>query len=126
MNDASSPARSNVLHDLRLSIVLLAVIVLFALGGLALDGNWPKLLRVSLSFVAYASVLLGFAKYRSKDAADTYVPFAWFALAGAAAGIVSGLVRPVFDWGVLIVGAIAAGLLLAGIHCLALRQWRNN
>lgn len=111
----------NAVRDLRWSVALIGGVVFLALIGLATDGNWPKILRVSLAFAAYATVLLGLAAYRKNSSS---IPFAWFAAAGVSAGVVSGLVRPEIDAGVLIAGSIAAGLLIAGVHCLAIRKWR--
>lgn len=111
-------------HELRLSLLLLAGVVTFALIGLATDGNWPKVLRVAAAFCAYAGVLAMLVRRRAAHV-QTEIPFAWFAAAGAAAGVMSGVVRPEFRLDVLLAGTVAAACLLAGIHCLALRMWRR-
>ena len=113
-------------RDLVLSLALIGVVVSLALIGLATEGNWPKVLRVSLSFVAYAGTLLLLARIpRSGRGVGQPIPYAWFVAAGAIAGVVSGAVRPAFQVGVLIAGTIAAACLLAGVHCFALRNWRK-
>jgi hypothetical protein len=115
--------RADAGRELRLSLALLATIVVFALIGLATDRNWPKILRVSSAFVTYAAVLLTLLHYRrGAQAVVRAIPFAWFIGAGAAAGLVSGLVRPEVDVAVVVAGTIGAALLLAGVHCLALRM----
>ena len=113
---------SQLLRDLGWSIALMAVVVALALIGLATEGNWPKILRVSLSFVTYAGTLLAWRNgWRSPRAT---LPFLWFASAGAAAGVVSGLVRTQFHWSVLLAGTAGAALLLGGVHWLGLMYWR--
>jgi hypothetical protein len=112
--------------DLLASLGVLTVVVTFALAGLATDANWPKLLRVACSFATYAGVLLGLARaFPARLEASRSVPFAWLSAAGAAAGVVSGLVRPEIVTGMLVGGTLAAATLLAGVHWLALRHWRR-
>ena len=112
--------------DLRLSLVLIGVVVVFALVGLATDHNWPKLLRVSLAFATYAGTLLAFTQaHRARSSAATPMGYKWFMIAGALAGLVSGIVRPEFRLDVLAAGTIATAVLLAGVHWLALRYWRR-
>jgi len=111
-------------RDLRLSLALIGAVVVFALIGLATDHNWPKLLRVSLAFATYAGSLLGSTR-RARAGADRPISYSWFALAGALAGLVSGIVRPEFRFDVLVAGTMAAAILLAGVHWLALRYWRR-
>jgi hypothetical protein len=113
-------------HDLRVSLALVSAVVVFALIGLATDHNWPKLLRVSLAFATYAGSLLAFTNARRADAsAEALIEYRWFAIAGALAGLVSGIVRPEFRLDVLVAGTGAASVLLAGVHWLALRYWRR-
>ena len=113
-------------RDLLLSLVLITVVVVFALVGLAIDRNWPKLLRVSLSYATYAGMLLALVRAHSASLGGSKsVPYAWFVSAGALAGVVSGIVRADFRIDVLVAGTIAAAVLLAGVHCFALRHWRR-
>ena len=116
---------SRTQRDLILSLVTLAIVVVIAIVGLATDRNWPKILRVGASFGAYCAVLLAFLQHgRATMREQASIPLHWFTIAAAAAGIISGLVRPQFDPGVLVVGTVASALLLGGVHCLALRAWR--
>ena len=105
------------------SLAILTAVVLLALTGLAVDGNWPKLERVSASFIAYVGTFLVARRF---DDSSRDIPKFWvFAVAGCIAGIVSGLVRDEIRAPGLIVGAIAAALLLGGLHWLALGFWRR-
>jgi hypothetical protein len=106
--------------DLELSLLLVGVVVLLALGGLASDANWPKLLRVATAFLGYATVLLTTARRGESPALPAFV------LAGAAAGLLSGVVRPepmplVF----VVVMTLASAALLGPVHWLALRHHRR-
>lgn len=105
------------------SLLLLATVVLVAVAGLAMDGNWPKIARVSTSFVVYCVVLLAAAGARRSEGGR--VPFRAFALAGGASGIVSGLVRTDVETALVVAGAIAGALLLGGIHWLVHTCWRR-
>ena len=106
------------------SLLLLAIVVLLAVAGLAMDGNWPKIARVSTSFVAYCVVLLAAAGAERSEGAR--VPCRAFALAGGASGLVSGLVRTDVDIAVVVAGAIAGALLLGGMHWFAHTCWRRT
>jgi hypothetical protein len=114
--DPSAGARPDML-DLRLSLALLAAVLLIALVTLALQGTWPKVLRVAAAGTAYCAVLLAAARGDPRR----YAPFA---AAGAACGLVSGVVRPAVDPRVVAVQLVAGALLLGGFHWFALRTWR--
>ena len=105
------------------SLAVLAFIVVSAIAGLAIEGNWPKIARVVTAFLAYVVVLL--AARRGRDADDSRAPIGMFVLAGAASGLVSGLVREAVQGGVLLAGVLGGGLLLGGVHWLALRAWQR-
>lgn len=110
-------------REVRISLAVLTVVVLLALAGLAAEGNWPKVERVAASFAAYTATVL---IVRRLERPKQDVPSFWvFALAGAVAGIVSGVVRDEVRASIVAVGAIAAGLLLGGVHWFALRSWRR-
>lgn len=75
-----------VRRDLIVSIGALGFIIVLAVSQLALQGNWPKVLRVSLAFLTYSAVLLSFARYVFKLAGESIgLPFWIFAVAGGAA-----------------------------------------
>lgn len=105
------------------SLLLPGAVVLFALAGLALDGNWPKLARVATAFLAYTVVLLAAREPGRDDGGE--VPFRAFAAAGAACGLVGGLVREEVQAAVVVAGTLAGSLLLGGLHYLALRGGRR-
>jgi hypothetical protein len=88
-------------RDLVLSVGIIALVVVFALVGLATDRNWPKILRVSLAFLAYSGVLFALLRFRS------------------------GVVRPQFRLSILLAGTLAAAFILGSVHWFALRTWRS-
>jgi hypothetical protein len=105
-------------RDLVASLAVLGAVLVIALSALAYNGNWPKFARVLASAVAYACVVL----LASRGGRRAY----WqFAVAGAAAGMVSGLVRPELQPRLIVVGALLSAVLLGGSHWLALRSWRG-
>ena len=105
------------------SLVILAAVVVLALVGLGLQGNWPKVLRVSLASVTYVTVVV--LGLRAQAPTPAALPFLPFALAGAAAGLVSGLVRPTIDPGLVVASTVAAAVLLGGFHWFSLTTWRH-
>ena len=112
-------------RDFIVSIGVLGFIVALAVSQLALEGNWQKVLRVSLAFLTYSAVLLSFARYVSKFAEESiHLRFRIFAVAGAAAEIASGWLRP--DWSLsdTLTLPLAAAVLIGGSHWLALMAWR--
>lgn len=109
--------------DLIASLLLLGSVVLLGIAGLATDGNWPKVARVSTAFLTYVVVLLAAAGARRST--DAGIPFRAFALSGGASGLASGLVRPEVESAVVATGIFAGALLLGGFHWLALTQWRR-
>jgi hypothetical protein len=115
----------NQRSDLLASLALLACVVLIALAGLALDGNWPKVARVSAAAATYVVVLLVLAGRRAQAGGMHRLPYYPFALAGALAGIVSGLMQRVPSTRLVLGVALAAALLLGGLHWMALRSWRG-
>jgi sugar phosphate permease len=112
-------------RDLRVSLCLLALLFALVLFGLAWDANWQKLLRVLIGFSAYIIVLLsGLGIYDLVTKRRAGLPFAAFALAGAAAEIGSGWLRPAARTAVDLSTALAAAILIGGVHWLALRYFR--
>jgi len=112
-------------RDLLVSIGVLGLIICLALSRLALQGNWEKVLRVSLAFVAYSGVLLSLAVYTFKSVADRVRAPLWiFSVAGAAAELASGWLRP--DWRLsdTLVLPLLAAVLVGGLHWIALISWR--
>ena len=104
------------------TLAVLAFVVGFAALGLAFDHNWLKLARVLLAAAAYAGVLV--AAFRAL-APRGRAPWWPFALAGAVAGGMSGMVRPGSDGRVLVTSVTAAALLLGTVHWIALRWSRR-
>jgi hypothetical protein len=102
------------------SLLLMAVIVLFALSGLALDGNWPKFARVSLAALGYIGCLMPF---RHRLPPYSIVNFV---LAGGVAGFISGLVRPAGSDPLMpLIQPLLGGLVLAPMHWASLRWYSS-
>ena len=112
-------------RDLSASIVLLALVVCFVLAGLALEGNWPKLLRVSIAATVYLTLLpLLLSSWRRRADSSLLLPFWPFASAACLAELASGWLRPGVPPYTTFWVAPAAALLIGGAHWLALRAWR--
>jgi len=112
-------------RDFIVSLSVLALIIALAVSQLALAGNWQKVLRVFLAFLTYSGVLLGFARYFSNFVVpNCRLPFWIFAVAGGAAEIASGWLRP--DWSLsdTLMLPLTAAVLIGGSHWLALIAWR--
>jgi hypothetical protein len=112
-------------RDLLVSMAVFGFIIALAASQLALVGNWQKVLRISLAFITYSAVLLSLARYVSRFAVQGIHPPFWiFAVAGGAAEVASGWLRP--DWSLsdTLTLPLAAAVLIGGSHWLALRAWR--
>lgn len=111
--------------DLLLSLCLFSLLVAFALSGLAWEENWRKLLRVLIGFTTYVTILLAaLGAYGLFRKSSARFPFWAFALAGAMAEVSSGWLRPAATRSVDLLTALAAAVLIGGVHWLALRAWR--
>jgi hypothetical protein len=117
-------SRSRTRRDLFVSLALLGLIIVLALGGLAYDGNWRKFLRVSLALLTYISVLMFLTRLATSALKKPALPFWIFAFAAGAAEAASGWLRP--DWRLsdTLVMPLAAALLIGGFHWFVLRTWR--
>ena len=106
------------------SLWLGGIILVLALGGLVVQRNWPKVLRVSVAGVTYGLIVMAMLRAAGRwDGPDEGVPFWPFALAGAVAGFLSGVVRPQWDARLVLASITGAALPLAGVHWLAVRTW---
>ncbi|MFN2510108.1 MAG: hypothetical protein ABR568_01545 [Pyrinomonadaceae bacterium] len=116
--------RNGARRDLIVSISVLGFIIALAVTQLAWEGNWPKVLRVSLAFLTYGALLLSFTRVSKTAVERIRLPFWIFAVAGGAAEMASGWLRP--DWRLsdTIVLPLAAAALIGGSHWLVLVAWR--
>lgn len=117
-----SPIKHGSIGDvkpLRVSLGVLGVVVAFALAGLVLAENWSKLLRVGVAATVYLACM-GLAARRSPQRHDA-TPWWFFALAGALAGLASGVLRPGHHLRPVLADMASAGLLLSTVHWLAVR-----
>jgi hypothetical protein len=108
---------------LRHSFIVLGAVVIIALVGLAAAHNWPKLLRVGLAAASYAAVLLVGSRLRSSNDFNASVPYWLFVIAGATAGLVSGIVRPTILVPVVFVSIVAGAFLLSTVHWAGARRY---
>ncbi len=120
LSPGSSKVTRTALHH---SLVLLAAVVLFAVIGLGAAHNWPKVLRVSLAFGSYATVLLVGSRLRSFTHPGAAVPYWLFVVAGATAGLVSGTVRPTIQPAVVLVSVAAGAFLISTVHWAGARRY---
>lgn len=112
-------------RDLIVSMGVVGFVVLLAVSKLAWEGNWQKVLRVSLAFLTYSAVLLILARYLSKIAMESIrAPFWIFAIAGGVAEVASGWLRPDWSFSDTLVLPVVAAVLVGGSHWLALKAWR--
>ncbi|CAN5471422.1 hypothetical protein BH20ACI3_BH20ACI3_20000 [soil metagenome] len=112
-------------RDLIVSMGVLGFIIALAVSQLALEGNWQKVLRISLAFLTYSAVLLRLARYLPKIAVKgIHLPFWIFAVAGGAAEGASGWLRPDWSFSDTLMLPLAAAVLVGGSHWLALIAWR--
>jgi hypothetical protein len=127
LEEKSGDKSATTMRDFKMSLFVMALLIGFALAGLARDENWRKLVRVLIGFSAYLVVLLSaLGVYSSmRKQRGVSLPFPAFALSGAAAEISSGWLRPGAKASVDLWTALAAALLIGGVHWLALRAARS-
>lgn len=111
------------------SLAVLTLLVVLALVGLALDGNWPKLGRVALSFFAYTIALVGGLKWagewRPSPSPSSPPSVKFFLFAAAVAGLVSGVAWREFSW-LFLAASLVSAPLVGVVHWFAIRQiWRS-
>lgn len=120
MSDDDHTDERTARRDFLLSIAGLALVFAVVLGGLAHDENWRKLARVFVGATTYLSLPLLLSRGRAGR------PPLWaFMLAGGAAELASGWLRPHAQPTLTLWVAPAAALLLGGVHWLALNAWRG-
>lgn len=111
-----------VRYNLILSLAAIGLIIALGVIQLGLQGNWPKVLRVSAAFLAYSTFLLYLARWSPR----ALLPFYMFAIAAGAAELCSGWLRP--DWRASdsFTMPLIAALLLGGFHWFVLRVWQGR
>jgi hypothetical protein len=110
--------------ELILSIGLLTAVIMIADVSLAIQGNWPTILRVTLAAATYVAVLGATLKAAGRfGAPPERLPVWAFLVAGAAGGLVSGVVRPDGSAPVIIASAVLTPTLLGTFHWIALQRW---
>jgi hypothetical protein len=107
--------------------VVLAFVLILALVGLALEQNWSKLMRVAAAAVVYLACMVLIARRSGPSVQGPR--WRYFVIAGALAGLASGLLRTAGGARWIIADVVGAGLLVATVHWLAvhygprLRAW---
>ena len=110
--------------ELLISIALLTAVICIADVSLAFQGNWPKILRITLAAATYVFVLGVILRGTGRfGAPPARLPYWVFLAAGAAAGVVSGIVRPDATVGLAVAQAVLTPLLLGTFHWVALQRW---
>lgn len=101
-------------QHLKLSIAVLGAIGIFAVVGLAMEGNWSKAQRVTIAIAVYSCILLLVCGRRER------ISVLWFLFAAGSAEIASGWLRPDATGSIELRMVAAAGL-LGFVHWLGLR-----
>ncbi len=108
------------------SLGLVAGLAVCVVVALIFDGNRPKALRVGLACAVYLATLVVGGVARGRTATAPRTPSLWrHALAGAAAGFVSGVVRSEVTIRIVLIQTLAAAMLLGSFHWWAARMWRR-
>jgi hypothetical protein len=123
-------SRSAAGRELLASLALLGAICAGAVVSLLAQDNVPKAVRVGAAGSAYLLVVLALVARRVRarpEAAASIHPYRVFAAAGAVAGAVGSLVRPVpLPAPAVLVGIVGMAGLFGGVHWLALRALRRT
>ena len=110
--------------ELIVSVGLLTAIIMIADVSLAIQGNWPRIVRVTLAAATYVGVLGFVLKSMGRfGASPAKLPLWVFLAAGAAAGLVSGVARPELPSSVVLVSIMLTPTLLGAFHWVALQRW---
>ena len=118
----STHIRSATHRDLRVSLAILAGIWIFAVIGLVIQDNLPKVVRVTAAIAAYIGISLLLANQWWRDD-ERSCPYPVLGVAGAVAGLLGSTVRPAMPpLSVIAIGIVAMSVVFAGIHWLALRS----
>ena len=110
--------------ELFVSIAVLTAVIMIADVSLALQGNWPRILRLTLSAAVYVGVLGATLKVLGRFGAPArQLPVGAFLGAGAAAGLVGALARPELSAPLVAVSAVLTPALLGTFHWVVLQRW---
>ena len=110
--------------ELIVSVGCLTAAIMIADVTFAVQGNWPKIFRVTLAAAAYIGVLGFLLKSMGRfGAPPARLPVWVFLVAGALAGLVSGMVRPALPSSVLLISTMLTPTLLGAFHWIALQRW---
>ncbi len=110
--------------ELIVSVGVLSGIVMIADIVLAIQGNFPKIIRVTLAAASYVAVLGFLLKSMGRfGAPPSRLPLWVFLAAGAAAGLVSSLVRTEFFSVVFILSSVMTPTLIGAVHWIGLQRY---
>src|SRR5262245_2014565 len=110
--------------ELIISVALITVVIMIADVTLAIQGNLPKILRITLAAATYVAVLGSILKVLGRfPAPPAQLPLWVFLVAGFAGGIVSGLATSGPSFGVALASAVLTPALLGTVHWVVLQRW---
>jgi len=110
--------------ELLISIALLTAVISVADLTLAFQGNWPKIVRITLAAATYVFVLGVLLRSTGRfGAPPSRLPYWVFVAAGGAAGAVSGILRSDGTVRLALAQTIRTPLLLGTFHWVALQRW---
>ena len=110
--------------ELIVSVGLFTAVIMLADVSLALQGNWPKILRVTFAAATYVGVLGFLLKSMGRfGAPPSRLPVWVFLVAGAAAGLVSAAVHPELRSPAVIASAVLTPTLLGTFHWIVLQRY---
>jgi hypothetical protein len=110
--------------ELIISVALLTAVIMIADVTLAIQGNFPKIVRITIAAATYVAVLGSILKVLGRfPAPPPRLPLWPFLAAGLAGGLVSGLVRSDVDLSVPMASSVLTPPLLGTVHWVALQRW---
>ena len=110
--------------ELIISIGILTAVVCVADVGLAIQGNWAKIVRVTLGAASYVAILGSVLKLTGRFGAPAgRLPLWAFLVAGLCAGLVAGLAGSEAALSLALASVVVTPVLLAAVHWVIVQRW---
>jgi hypothetical protein len=110
--------------ELLVSIGIVTAVICIADVSLAFQGNWPKIVRITLAAATYVFVLGVLLRSTGRlGAPPARLPYWVFLVAGVAAGAASGFLRADGTIRLALAQTILTPLALGTFHWVALQRW---